>query len=111
MSPFLDCNMWEVHRFPYDNVGKRTICKLYRYNSLNPSTFPTDTNNIQIPEFVINNLHEPFLDTTIGSYCAKHIQELVKEEVFCMIEISDKEWCFDKEAILNFANQEKYAHI
>lgn len=103
MTPFLDCEMWEVKRFPCNQAGNRPISKVYWYNSLACTEFPDNPNDIQVPEFLIKNRNDHFLGGTVIEFCRKHVNALAKEKVFCMVEISDNEWAFSRELLLNFA--------
>ena len=58
MTPFLNCNIWSINDRIMDDNGFTIVKRVYPYNS-NTDEFnnPIPPGFIQIPEFVIKNLH------------------------------------------------------
>ena len=62
MEPFLNCNIWDVNRYPrYGSIdsklNKRTLADIFHHNSLQ-DTFQNNNVSIQIPDFLIKASQE-----------------------------------------------------
>jgi len=62
MSGFLDCNIWNINRYPrygtaVSNYNRRTLADIFYHNSLE-NKFQNNNFSIQIPDFIIEASQE-----------------------------------------------------
>ena len=105
MTPFLNCNMWEVKRYPFfyfeEGISNHPLTRVYHYNSLTDSEMPENYNDIHLPEYLIHN-------TELLGMVMENLDALIKHQVPFMRQLNDNMWAFDAN-VLNQFNQVKHS--
>ena len=99
MTPFIDCYMWEVKRYPFffyeDKVSNHPLTRIYYYNSLEDSELPLNYNDIHVPETLITNLKEEYRNTTVENFIKQNLETIVQNNLMVMKQLNDNLGCCD----------------
>lgn len=99
MTPFIDCYMWEVKRYPFffyeDKISNHPLTRIYNYNSLTPIKFPLNYNDIHVPETSITNLKDAYRGTTVENFIRQNLQQIAQNNLMIMKQLTDNLWCCD----------------